>query len=79
MLRHALFVFGEFGEAPASRVRSPELGEITAELATGRGGNHRAHGFCAVLGPEPARAHVARVRHIADLASLVTDGLLART
>jgi hypothetical protein len=66
------------GAPPASRVRSERLGTITAELATGRGGNHRAEGFCAILGPADVRAHAADLRHIADLAPLVTQRLVAR-
>jgi hypothetical protein len=65
------------GAPPASRVRSERLGTITAHLATGRGGNHRAEGFCAILGPADARAHAAALRHIADLAPLVTRRLTA--
>jgi hypothetical protein len=65
-----------YGGAPVSRVRSDVLGTIGAELATGRGGNHRSRGFCAILGSEEARAHTAGLRHIADLASLVTERLL---
>jgi predicted AlkP superfamily phosphohydrolase/phosphomutase len=65
------------GGPPVSRIRSERLGEITSELATGRGGNHRAEGFCAIVGPGNARAHAASLRHIADLAPLVTERLLA--
>jgi predicted AlkP superfamily phosphohydrolase/phosphomutase len=65
------------GVRPAARVRSPGLGEIAADLATGRGGNHRPEGFCAVMGTADSRV-AARVRHIADLAPVVTD-LLATT
>jgi predicted AlkP superfamily phosphohydrolase/phosphomutase len=59
------------GVPPASRVRSDRFGEIGADLATGRGGNHRPEGFCAVMGPAGSRAHATGIRHIADLASLV--------
>jgi hypothetical protein len=34
------------GHPPVSHVESPELGAITAELATGRSGNHHSTGFC---------------------------------
>ena len=64
------------GVPPAARVAAPELGELAAELATGRGGNHRAHGFCAIMGPADVRAHAARLRHIVDLAPLVTKRLV---
>jgi hypothetical protein len=66
------------GGPPASCVRSDRLGQFTAELATGRGGNHRSEGFCAILGAAPARAQAASLRHIADLARLVTEELLRR-
>ena len=64
------------GAPPASRVCSQRLGEITADLATGRGGNHRSLGFCAIMGPAEDRAHAAGIGHIADLAPLVTERLL---
>ena len=60
------------GAPPARRIRSERLGTISAELATGRGGNHRAEAFCAIVGPADARAAAAGLRHIADLAPLVT-------
>ncbi len=64
------------GIEPASRLRSNELGEVSADLATGRGGNHRPDGFCVVIergqggearGPAPG--------HIADLARFVSTRL----
>jgi predicted AlkP superfamily phosphohydrolase/phosphomutase len=58
------------GAAPASRARSESLGEVTAELATGRSGNHRPEGFCLLLDPNAGgRAPVPA--HIGDLAPLV--------
>ncbi len=64
---------------PVARVQSEHVGAIAAALATGRGGNHRPVGFCAILGTEEARRHAAQVRHIADLAPLVTERLLGPT
>jgi hypothetical protein len=44
------------GHAPVSRIESAILGPVTAELATGRSGNHHREGFCAVSvpGEEPS-------------------------
>jgi predicted AlkP superfamily phosphohydrolase/phosphomutase len=39
------------GHLPVSRVESEVLGPVTADLATGRSGNHRRDGFCAVSVP----------------------------
>jgi len=58
------------GAPPAARVRSAALGEITAQPSTGRGGNHRPEGFCAVLESGPAPVGDAP-SHIADLAGFV--------
>lgn len=63
------------GAPPATAVRSDALGDITAELATGRGGNHRSSGFCVVLAPEAERAPMTPPEHIADLAGAVTRWL----
>ena len=64
------------GRTPVSRVRSERLGELTGEVATGRGGNHRFEGFCAVVGGPAA---VAAPSHIADLAGMVKRALGAAT
>jgi predicted AlkP superfamily phosphohydrolase/phosphomutase len=44
------------GHAPVSRIESAVLGSVTAELATGRSGNHHREGFCVVTvpGEEPS-------------------------
>ena len=55
------------GAPPATRVASPLLGAIDAELATGRGGNHRFTGFCALVAPA-AVAAPPLPRHIVELA-----------
>lgn len=39
------------GHAPVRRIESAILGPVTAELATGRSGNHHREGFCAVAVP----------------------------
>ncbi len=56
------------GAPPATHASSPLLGAITAELATGRGGNHRFEGFCAVLAPD-AGALPPLPSHIVELAA----------
>jgi hypothetical protein len=61
------------GAAPATAIHSETLGTIRAELATGRGGNHRPGGFCVALGS--ALAHwdstAMHGRELAALASRV--------
>jgi len=44
------------GHPPVSRIESAILGPVTAELATGRSGNHHRDGFCVVSvpGEEPS-------------------------
>ncbi len=54
---------------PAGEIDSEVLGRIEARRATGRGGNHRPDGFCAILGDAGA---TPGPRHIADLAAFVT-------
>jgi predicted AlkP superfamily phosphohydrolase/phosphomutase len=64
------------GIEPAFQVRSDALGEIAAELATGRGGNHRPNGFCAVIergGADAPRGPAPN--HIADFARFVSARL----
>lgn len=39
------------GAPPTDRIESDRLGPVTAELATGRSGNHRRDGFCVVSVP----------------------------
>ena len=62
------------GATPAGSVRSEALGEITAQPSTGRGGNHRPEGFCAILENGSGAAGDAP-SHIADLAGFVTRRL----
>jgi predicted AlkP superfamily phosphohydrolase/phosphomutase len=59
------------GAAPTGHVISPMGGEIVAELATGRSGNHRPDGFCAIIDPDPANIAPAQPESIRDLASIV--------
>ncbi len=64
------------GVPPALGVRSDALGPLTAKLATGRGGNHRAEGFCIRLEPGATRGEQVPGGHILDLAPLVLTRLL---
>jgi predicted AlkP superfamily phosphohydrolase/phosphomutase len=64
------------GASPASCIQSATLGTITAKLATGRGGNHRAGGFCFRLEPGATRGGQAPAGHILDLAQFVLTRLL---
>lgn len=65
------------GVHPASCIESDALGQLTAKLATGRGGNHHAEGFCIRLEPGVARGSSAPAGHILDLAPLVLTRLLS--
>src|SRR5262249_54770746 len=56
------------GAAPTDRISSIDAGEIVAELATGRSGNHRPDGFCIVIDADPAQAATTQPVHILDLA-----------
>jgi hypothetical protein len=62
-------------EAPAERIYSPVIGEITERLATGRGGNHCGESFMALIGPGAASPDLARVHHIRELARFVETRL----
>lgn len=64
------------GAGPASRIQSDTLGQFPARLATGRGGNHRAEGFCVRIEPGATRGGLAPTGHILDLAPLVRMRLL---
>ena len=64
------------GAPPTSDVRSDTLGQLTAKLATGRGGNHRGEGFCIRLEPGATSGGQAPAGHILDLAPLVLTRLL---
>lgn len=53
---------------PARRVRSELLGDIDAEIRTGRSGNHRPDGFCIVVNGTADCAAAGALQHIRDLA-----------
>jgi predicted AlkP superfamily phosphohydrolase/phosphomutase len=53
------------GGPPTERIESARIGPVTAQLATGRSGNHRRDGFCAVSGIESGTLQDGR-----DLAAL---------
>ncbi len=61
------------GAAPTDRISSTDAGEIVAELATGRSGNHRPDGFCIVIYADPAQATTVLPEHILDLAPMVLN------
>jgi predicted AlkP superfamily phosphohydrolase/phosphomutase len=63
------------GAPPAARIRSDLFGTFTAKLATGRGGNHRPDGFCAVLGSRGTDG-AEPPQHIHDLGRIAFDSLL---
>ncbi len=67
------------GAAPTDRINSSISGEIFAELATGRSGNHRPDGFCAVIAADYAYTSHLQTGHILDLSPLVFDSLKIRT
>jgi predicted AlkP superfamily phosphohydrolase/phosphomutase len=56
---------------PARRLRSEILGQIPAEIATGRCGNHRPEGFCAVLAPTDECARAGAFTHVRDFAPMI--------
>ncbi|MGH7785327.1 MAG: alkaline phosphatase family protein [Candidatus Binatia bacterium] len=56
---------------PASRLASELLGEIDAELGTGRCGNHRPDGFCLLLEPTGDWARAGALTHVSDLAPML--------
>jgi len=58
---------------PAARIHSTRLQDLTAQLETGRSGNHRHEGFVVIAGAEHAETAINRqqLNHIADLAPLV--------
>ena len=61
------------GAAPTDRISSSDTGDIVAELATGRSGNHRADGFCIVIDGDPSQTTTALPEHILDLAPMVLN------
>jgi len=60
------------GQPPVSRVASPVIGALTAELATGRSGNHHREGFCIASGPGAPLPPLANGR---ELGSFVASSL----
>jgi predicted AlkP superfamily phosphohydrolase/phosphomutase len=58
--------------APTARIESELIGPVTAELATGRSGNHRSEGFCVTSIPRAGTRAPADIR---DLAPLVRAAL----
>lgn len=56
--------------APASSIYSEEFGTLHAELATGRGGNHRPDGFCVEIHPAAAQGGTADSIPIWELGGL---------
>jgi hypothetical protein len=54
------------GHAPVSRIESAILGPVTAELATGRSGNHHREGFCVASGPGTPFPPLANGRELAS-------------
>ncbi len=65
-------------EQPASRIQSPDIGEIEFSLATGRGGNHNHSAFLVAKGDNALMQAVAPVRGIADLGG-IAERYLTRT
>lgn len=65
------------GAPPASRLHSDTVGDLSAELASGRGGNHRPEGFCVVIRRGTEAGGQWRPGHIAELAGMVSGHLLA--
>lgn len=55
-------------DEPAHSITSPLIGEITASLATGRGGNHTGDAFFMVTGAGARNSGAENVRDIKDLA-----------
>jgi hypothetical protein len=62
------------GGPPAKAIRSDAFGTIHAEIATGRGGNHRSDGFCIELRAGQSCGTAAPV-HIAELGGLAASAL----
>lgn len=63
------------GSAPTTQVSSRLLGEIYAELKTGRGGNHGSDGFCILLEQGSRRWDEFKPAHIVDLAGIILKRL----
>ncbi len=56
--------------APAETITSPAIGEISARLRTGRGGNHTGQAFCLLTGHGARDGIAAKISDIKDLAAL---------
>lgn len=63
-------------EEPVKAIRSPDIGEIEVQLATGRGGNHNGSAFVIARGDAGMMQLAASCTDIADLASLAETFLL---
>ncbi len=60
-------IVGYRPDAPATAIHSPTIGEIRAQLETGRGGNHAPDAFALAIGPGAHSAAFGAVRDIKDL------------
>jgi predicted AlkP superfamily phosphohydrolase/phosphomutase len=65
------------GVPTASKIHSPDLGTIDAELPTGRSGNHHPEGFSIVVEPQGARGIVDKAGDILDVKPMVFNRLFA--
>jgi|GEM_PF-1135953 len=63
-------------EEPVMAIRSPDIGEIEVQLATGRGGNHNGSAFVIARGDAGLMQSAASCTDIADLAFLAESFLL---
>jgi len=61
------------GHPPATRITSDLLGPLTAELATGRSGNHRRDGFCVASIPGMETGALADICDLAPLAGAALE------
>ncbi len=62
---------------PVGAVESPAIGQLTATLATGRGGNHSGDAFMTVMGPGSAHAALTDVDDIRDIRTFIESLLIA--
>jgi hypothetical protein len=65
------------GVPTVSKIHSPDLGTIDAELPTGRSGNHHPEGFSIVVEPQGARGIVDKAGDILDVKPMVFSRLFA--
>jgi hypothetical protein len=65
------------GVPTVSKIHSPDLGTIDAELPTGRSGNHHPEGFPLVVEPQGARGIVDKAGDILDVKPMVFERLFA--